>query len=80
MPDPDAAAKYTGDVTAAIAWAVDRTNKRLARVEQIKRFHLVESPWVPGGDEVTPTMKLKRRVIERKYAATIDALYAGKEQ
>lgn len=77
--DPDAAAKYTGDVPAAIAGAVDRANTRLARVEQIKRFHVVESPWAPGGDEVTPTMKLKRRVIERKYAAKIDALYAGKE-
>jgi long-chain acyl-CoA synthetase len=77
--DPDAVVKYTGDVPAAIAEAVDRANRRLARVEQIKRFHLVESPWAPGGDEVTPTMKLKRRVIERKYAANIDALYAGKE-
>ena len=79
VPDPDAAAKYTGDLAAAIAGAVDRANGRLARVEQIKRFHLVESPWAPGGDEVTPTMKLKRKVIERKYAAKIDALYAGKE-
>jgi long-subunit acyl-CoA synthetase (AMP-forming) len=79
VPDPDAAAKFTGDVGAAVAAAVDRANGRLARVEQIKRFHLVELPWLPGGDEVTPTMKLKRRVIDRKYAATIDALYAGKE-
>jgi len=79
VPDPDAAAKCTGDVPAAIAGAVDRANRRLARVEQIKRFHLIESPWLPGSDEVTPTMKLKRRVIERKYAATIDALYADKE-
>jgi len=59
--------------------AVDRANARLSRVEQIKRFHIVESPWLPGGDEVTPTMKLKRRAIDRKYAATIDALYADKE-
>jgi hypothetical protein len=44
-----------------------------------KRFHIVESPWLPGGDEVTPTMKLKRRVINRKYAPTISALYADKE-
>ncbi len=79
VPDPEAAAKFTGDVRTAIATAVDRANGRLARVEQIKRFHIVESPWLPGGDEVTPTMKLKRRVIDRKYAATIDALYADKE-
>ena len=79
VPDPEAAAKFTGDVRTAITTAVDRANRRLARVEQIKRFHIVESPWLPGGDEVTPTMKLKRRVIDRKYAATIEALYAGKE-
>jgi len=40
---------------------------------------IVESPWLPGGDEVTPTMKLKRKAIDLKYAATIDALYADKE-
>ena len=79
VPDPEAAEKLTGDVSTAIATAVDRANARLSRVEQIKRFHIVESPWLPGGDEVTPTMKLKRRAIDRKYAATIDALYADKE-
>ena len=79
VPDAEAAARFTGDVGAAIAAAVDRANARLARVEQIKRFHIVESPWLAAGDEVTPTMKLKRRAIDRKYATTIDALYAGKE-
>lgn len=79
VPDPEAAARFTGDVSTAVATAVDRANRRLARVEQIKRFHLVESPWTPEGDEVTPTMKLKRSVIDRKYAAIIEALYAGKE-
>jgi long-chain acyl-CoA synthetase len=79
VPDSEAAEKLTGDVSTAIATAVDRANARLSRVEQIKRFHIVESPWLPGGDEVTPTMKLKRRAIDRKYAATIDALYADKE-
>jgi long-chain acyl-CoA synthetase len=79
VPDPEATEKLTGDVSTAIATAVDRANARLSRVEQIKRFHIVESPWLPGGDEVTPTMKLKRRAIDRKYAATIDALYADKE-
>jgi long-subunit acyl-CoA synthetase (AMP-forming) len=79
VPDPTAAAEVNGDIRAAIASAVDRANGRLARVEQIKCFHIVEWPWLPGGDEVTPTMKLKRKAIDRKYAATIDALYAGKE-
>lgn len=79
VPDPTAAAECAGDMRAAIAAAVDRANRRLARVEQIKRFHIVASPWLPGGDEVTPTMKLKRKAIDRKYAAAIDALYAPKE-
>jgi long-subunit acyl-CoA synthetase (AMP-forming) len=79
VPEPEAAAKFSGDLGAAIAAAVDRANSRLARVEQIKRFHLIESPWLPGSDEVTPTMKLKRRAIERKYAAAIDALYTSKD-
>jgi long-subunit acyl-CoA synthetase (AMP-forming) len=79
VPDPDAAARFPRDLNNAIAAAVERANKRLARVEQLKRFHVVNEPWLPGGDELTPTMKLKRRVIAEKYAATIDSLYAGKE-
>ncbi len=62
---------------AAIQEGVDAANAKLARVEQIKRFHLVAGDWLPGGEELTPTMKLKRRPIDAKYAAEIDALYAG---
>ena len=43
---------------------------------QIKRFLIVGTPWEPGGDELTPTMKLKRRPIAEKYSAEIDKLYA----
>jgi long-chain acyl-CoA synthetase len=62
---------------AGVQEGVDAANAKLARVEQIKRFHLVAGDWLPGGDELTPTMKLKRRPIADKYAAEIDALYAG---
>jgi len=62
---------------AAVQEGVDAANAKLSRVEQVKRFALVEGDWLPGGDELTPTMKLKRRPIGEKYAATIDALYAG---
>jgi long-subunit acyl-CoA synthetase (AMP-forming) len=55
---------------------VDRANASLSRVEQIKRFHLVPGDWLPGGEELTPTMKLKRKPIAQKYAAEIDSLYA----
>lgn len=42
----------------------------------MKRFTIVPSTWEPGGDELTPTMKLKRKPIAEKYAAEIEALYA----
>jgi long-chain acyl-CoA synthetase len=61
---------------AAVQEGVDAANSKLARVEQIKRFTIVEGDWLPGGDELTPTMKLKRRPIDAKYAETIDAMYA----
>ena len=64
-------------VLAAVQEGVDAANAKLARVEQIKRFHVVAGDWLPGGEELTPTMKLKRRPIAAKYAAEIDALYAG---
>jgi long-subunit acyl-CoA synthetase (AMP-forming) len=56
--------------------AVLEGNSKLSRVEQIKRFLIVGTPWEPGGDELTPTMKLKRKPIAEKYAAEIDKLYA----
>jgi long-chain acyl-CoA synthetase len=64
-------------VRAAVQAGVDAANAKLSRVEQIKRFALVEGDWLPGGDELTPTMKLKRRPIGEKYAASIEALYSG---
>jgi len=63
-------------VIEEIATAVSAANERLARVEQIKRYEVLPGEWLPGGEELTPTMKLKRRPIERKYEAQIDALYA----
>jgi long-subunit acyl-CoA synthetase (AMP-forming) len=54
---------------------VEAANAKLARVEQIKKFTIVEGDWLPGGDELTPTMKLKRKPIGEKYAEEIEALY-----
>ena len=64
-------------VHAAIQAGMEAANAKLARVEQIKRFHIVHGDWLPGGVELTPTMKLKRRPISEHYAAEIDAMYAG---
>jgi long-chain acyl-CoA synthetase len=63
-------------VLEEVAAGVERGNADLARVEQVKRFKLLPADWHPGGDELTPTMKLKRRPIERKYADEIEELYA----
>jgi long-subunit acyl-CoA synthetase (AMP-forming) len=64
-------------VRASVQEAVDAANAKLARVEQIKRFAIVEGDWLPSGDELTPTMKLKRKPIAQKYAAQIDAMYSS---
>jgi long-subunit acyl-CoA synthetase (AMP-forming) len=61
---------------AAVQEGVDAANTHLARVEQIKKFTIVPGDWLPGGDELTPTMKLKRKPIAEKYAGAIDAMYA----
>jgi long-subunit acyl-CoA synthetase (AMP-forming) len=63
-------------IREALDGAVQRANARLARVEQIKAYRVLPETWAPGGDELTPTMKLKRKVIAQKYAAEIDSLYA----
>ena len=72
-------AALAGDerVKQTIADAIDEANSHMSRVEQIKKFAIVSEEWQPGGDELTPTMKLKRRPIDRKYAEEIEALYAG---
>jgi len=62
-------------VIDAVRSAIEQANERLSRVEQIKNFKIVPGDWLPGGDELTPTMKLKRRPIEAKYAAEIEAMY-----
>ena len=77
--DPDTAAGLDptdADVLARVQEEVDAANAHLSRVEQVKRFRVLAAEWLPGGDELTPTMKLKRRPITDKYADEIDALYA----
>jgi len=90
--DPDAAAGFaakhgiTGDsqaelvahpaVRAAVLAGVKEGNEKLARVEQVKRIRLLPATWEPGGDELTPTMKLRRKPIAEKYAHEIDSLFA----
>jgi long-chain acyl-CoA synthetase len=64
-------------IAAEMERAVAAANERLSRVEQVKRFQVLAGEWAPGGEELTPTLKLRRRPIERRYEAEIEALYAG---
>jgi long-subunit acyl-CoA synthetase (AMP-forming) len=65
------------EIQAEVERAVAAANERMARIEQIKRFKVIPGEWAPGGEELTPTMKLRRRPIERRYEAEIESLYAN---
>ena len=73
--DPAALAQNQ-ELIAEVQRGIEAANEDLARVEQVKRFRILTSDWEPGGDELTPTMKLKRKPIHEKYAEEIEALYA----
>jgi len=63
------------ELRTALQAAVEEANAGLSRVEQIKRFAVPATDWQPGGDELTPTSKLKRKPIHAKYRAEIESLY-----
>jgi long-chain acyl-CoA synthetase len=66
-----------GDVHALVEQVVENVNRDLSRYEQIKRFAIVSREFSAKDGEVTPTLKLKRRVIEQRFADEIERLYAG---
>ena len=66
-------------VRAEYQQIVDGVNATLARFETLKRFHLVAEEWTLEGGELTPSMKLKRRVVLERYAAAIAVLYADED-
>jgi len=77
VSDTSAAALATHPaVYAEVDAAVNAGNSKLSRPEQIKCFSVLPTFWEPGGEEITPTMKLKRRPIATKYAEVIDSMYA----
>jgi long-subunit acyl-CoA synthetase (AMP-forming) len=73
--DPDVAPVFGDAAAAEVERGVTAANEKLARVEQIKRYKILPDEWQPGGDELTPTMKLKRKPIHAKYDREIEALY-----
>ncbi|MFE5501307.1 AMP-dependent synthetase/ligase [Amycolatopsis japonica] len=93
--DPEAAARYAEEhsltpvsaaalatdpgIHAIVEAGIAKANAKLSRVEQIKDFTVLPAFWEPGGAELTPTLKVKRKAIAEKYAAEIDALYPSRE-
>jgi long-chain acyl-CoA synthetase len=65
------------EVVALIGAEIEKVNQQFARVEQIKQFRLIENRLTAEDEELTPTMKLKRSLISRKYAELIEGMYAG---
>ncbi|UUZ68829.1 AMP-binding protein [Polaromonas sp. P2-4] len=64
------------EVTALISEEIEKINQKFACVEQIKEFRLIESKLTAEDDELTPTMKLKRKLVCEKYAELIESMYA----
>jgi long-chain acyl-CoA synthetase len=64
------------EVLAEVEAGVKEANDRFSQVEQVKRFKVLGQEWLPDSEELTPTMKLKRRGIYAKYADEIEALYS----
>ena len=65
----------SAEVQALIQAEIERVNAKFARVEQIKKFFLLDTQLSAEDEELTPTMKLKRKLVEKKYAPQIDAMY-----
>jgi len=67
-------------VREEIQKAVDESNRHVSNVEGVKRFTILPADWTPETDELTPTLKLKRRVITQKYADAIEDMYSRDER
>jgi len=65
----------TREVQELIQAEIDRVNAKFARVEQIKKFFLLDTQLTAEDEELTPTMKLKRKLVQQKYAPQIEAMY-----
>jgi long-chain acyl-CoA synthetase len=65
------------EVLDEVAKAVAEANESVARVEQVKKWLIVPDEWTPDSGEVTPSLKLKRRVVLDRYSDEIESMYVG---
>jgi long-chain acyl-CoA synthetase len=63
------------EVRAELQSALDAANQEVSRVEQVKKFVIVPDAWTPDSGEITPSLKLKRRVVLEKYSSDIESMY-----
>ncbi|MCF8571325.1 AMP-binding protein [Gordonia sp. HY002] len=68
------------DLIAAVDAAVETANSQLSRIEQIKAYRILDDEWLPDSEELTPTMKLKRRGVASKYSDVIEEIYAASQR
>ena len=73
-PNPSVLAVHP-EVVETVDRGIEAANAKLSRVEQLKYVEILPEYWPIGGDELTPTAKLKRKAISEKYAEVIDQIY-----
>jgi long-chain acyl-CoA synthetase len=64
------------DLVAAMQAAVDEANKAVSHAEAIKKFRILAIDWTEEGGQITPSLKLKRNVVMKEFAADVQALYS----
>ena len=86
--DPEASRRFLQDrglaglphtmaeITAEVQSAVDEVNRELARVETVKKFHILAQPFSIETGELTPTLKVKRKIVYSNFSTEIEAMYA----
>jgi long-chain acyl-CoA synthetase len=77
LPEDIASLSRDPSIHALIQQEVDRANAKYAQVEQVKKFAILDHDLSQPTGELTPTLKVKRNVVNEKYADVFDALYAG---
>ncbi len=77
LDEEEAQGRSPEDLQASVRQIVDAVNSERSRFEQIKRFAILPRDFSMEHDEVTPTLKLKRRVVEKNFADEIESLYAA---